>query len=66
MIVYVQKVEKEKLRYHKEYWKKKAKTRSESGKQKGGSCRQKFPKLKGHAPSSTSAPMPRNRDEYNG
>ena len=39
LMVYVRQVEEEKLRDKEEYQNKKAKTRNESGKQKGGSNR---------------------------
>ena len=66
LIVYVQQLEEEKLRDIEEYWNKKSKTGNNTSQQKGGSSRPQFQKLKGHAPSSTSAPTPRNSGEYNG
>ena len=66
LMVYVQQVEEEKLRYREEYRNKKAKTGKESSQKKGGSSRPQFQKQKGHAPSCANASAPTNRGEYNG
>ena len=66
LVVYVHHVEEEKLRDREKYRTKKANIGKESGQQKDGSNRPKFKKQKGHAPSSASAPLPRNKGEHHG
>ncbi|XP_069150319.1 uncharacterized protein [Solanum lycopersicum] len=66
LIVYVQHVKKDKLRNREEYRIKKAKIVNESGQQKGGLNWPQFQKQKGNAPSSASAPAPRNKGEHYG
>ena len=58
LMVYVQHVEEEKLRDREELRNKKAKIGNEFGYQKGNVNRLFFQKQKGHALSSTSAPVP--------
>ena len=65
LMVYVQQVEKEKLRDREQYGNKKAKTGNEAGQQKSYSNRPQFQKQKEHAPSSSSTPAHKNRCEYN-
>ncbi|XP_069150777.1 uncharacterized protein [Solanum lycopersicum] len=64
LMVYMQKVEEEKLRDREEYGNKKAMTGNEPRQQKSGSNRPQFQKQKGHAPSSSSAPAPIDRVEH--
>ncbi|KAH0679464.1 hypothetical protein KY284_020549 [Solanum tuberosum] len=66
LMVYVQQVEEEKLRDREEHRSKKVKTGNKSGQHKGSVNRSSFHKQKGPAPSSASAPAPRNRGDYNG
>ena len=67
LMVYGQQVEEEKLRDREEFRSKKVKTGNESGQQKGNVNRSSFQqKKKGPAPSSASAPAPRNKCVYNG
>uniref|UniRef100_M1DN83 Gag-pol protein n=1 Tax=Solanum tuberosum TaxID=4113 RepID=M1DN83_SOLTU len=67
LIVYVQQVEEEKLRDREEFKNKRAKAGNESGQQKSNANRSSFQqKQKGPSPSSTNAPAPRNKCEYNG
>ncbi|KAH0706534.1 hypothetical protein KY285_012312 [Solanum tuberosum] len=67
LMVYVQQVEEEKLRDRKEFRNKKAKTGNESEQQKGSVNRSSFQqKQKVHVLSSSSAPAPKNKGEYNG
>ncbi|KAH0729889.1 hypothetical protein KY289_001077 [Solanum tuberosum] len=67
LMVYVQQVEEEKLRDREEFINKKAKTGNESGQQRSNVNQSSFQqKQKGPDPSSTSAPAPRNKGEYNG
>lgn len=61
LIVYVQQVEKEKLRYRKEFRKNKAKTGNESGQQKGCVNCSSFQKQKGPTPSFASESSPRKK-----
>ncbi|XP_049397354.1 uncharacterized protein LOC125861522 [Solanum stenotomum] len=67
LIVYLQQVEKEKLRDREEFRNKRAKTSTESGQQKGNANRPSFEqRQRGPVPSSASAPVPRNKSEYTG
>ncbi|KAH0694961.1 hypothetical protein KY285_022058 [Solanum tuberosum] len=67
LMVYVQQVEEEKLRDREEFRNKRAKTRDESGQQKGISNRSSFQqRQKGPATSSARAPAPRYRGDHNG
>uniref|UniRef100_M1D894 Gag-pol polyprotein n=1 Tax=Solanum tuberosum TaxID=4113 RepID=M1D894_SOLTU len=62
LMVYVQKVEEEKLRDMEEFKNKRAKTGNESGQQKSNANRSSFQqKQKGPAPSSASASAPNNK-----
>lgn len=54
------------MKYIEEYKNNIAKTWNEFCQQKGCLCRSQLKKQKGHEPSSTSAPAPRNRGEFNG
>ena len=63
-MVYVQQVEKEKLRDIEEYRNKKAKTGMTLGSRKVVRVDHDL-EIKGHAPSSSSAHSPRNRGENN-
>ncbi|KAH0644637.1 hypothetical protein KY284_032521 [Solanum tuberosum] len=65
LIIHVQHVEEDNLRDKEEFRGKKAMTRNESGQQKSNANRSSFQqKHKGHAPSSSSAPAPRNREGH--
>uniref|UniRef100_M1DTQ2 Gag-pol polyprotein n=1 Tax=Solanum tuberosum TaxID=4113 RepID=M1DTQ2_SOLTU len=67
LMVYVQQVEEEKLRNREEFRNKRAKTGNESGQQKGNVNRSSFQqRQRGPAPSSVSAPAPRNKSGYAG
>ncbi|KAH0715889.1 hypothetical protein KY284_008794 [Solanum tuberosum] len=66
LMVYVQQVEEEKLRDREEFKNKRAKTGNKSGQQISNANRSSFQqKQNGPAPSSASAPAPRNKGEYN-
>lgn len=65
-MVYIQQVEKEKLRDKEEFKNKRAKTRNKSGQHKSNKNWSSFQhKQKGSALSSTSSPAPMNKCEYN-
>jgi len=67
LMVYVQQVEEEKLRDREEFGSKKEKTGNESVQPKGNvNCSSFQQNQKGPAPSSASAPVSRNKGEYNG
>ncbi|XP_015060393.1 uncharacterized protein LOC107006333 [Solanum pennellii] len=66
VMVYVEQVEREKLRNKEENRTNKAKTGNDYSKIKSGPCRPQIHKSMGHAPSSASVPAPRNRGEYDG
>ena len=66
IMVYVQQVEKEKVRDRDENRNKMAKSWNESGKQKNGTNRPQFHKNKWHAPSSSSTPTTRDIVELHG
>ncbi|WMV49790.1 hypothetical protein MTR67_043175 [Solanum verrucosum] len=67
LMIHVQQVEKDKLRDREEFKNKRVKTsRNESGKRKSNVNRSSFQhKQRRPAPSSASAPAPRNKCEYN-
>uniref|UniRef100_M1DRU7 Gag-pol polyprotein n=1 Tax=Solanum tuberosum TaxID=4113 RepID=M1DRU7_SOLTU len=67
LMIHVQQVEKDQLKDREEFENKRAKTSwNESGKKKSNLNRSSFQnKQKGLAPSSASAPKPRNKYEYN-
>ena len=62
LMVYVQKVDKEKQIDWEEFKNKRTKTMNEFGQQKNNANRSSFQKKhKGSAPTSTSAPAPKNK-----
>ena len=62
-MVYAQQVVQDKMRDKEEYRNKKANTQNDSGQHKGCSSQSKYQNSKDHAPSSTSALVPRKRGE---